>query len=140
NNDPDNSGFFRTGVSPITEDTGLGGLDDFGKPLFAPSPTRANGTFKSPGLRNVEFTGPYFHDGGQATLEQVVQFYARNGDFPAGGNLGQGIGQINLSAADQKALVAFLKTLSDDRVRYEQAPFDHPSFCISTGATATATG
>ena len=35
--------------------------------------------FKSPSLRNVELTGPYFHDGGQATLEQVVDFYGRLG-------------------------------------------------------------
>ena len=112
----------------------------FRRPLFAASQTRAAGTFKSPGLRNVEFTGPYFHNGGQATLEQVVQFYARNGDFPAGGNLGPGIGQIALSAADQTALVAFLKTLSDDRVRYEQAPFDHPSLCVSTGGSELSPG
>ena len=31
-------------------------------------------------LRNVELTGPYFHNGGQATLEQVIQFYNRGGD------------------------------------------------------------
>lgn len=140
NTDPDNVGFFRTGVSPVSEDVGFGGNDDFGRPLFAPSPARANGTFKVPGLRNVEFTGPYFHNGGQATLEQVVQFYARNGDFPAGGNLGPGIGDINLSGADQTALVAFLKALSDDRVRYEQAPFDHPSLCVSTGASVLSSG
>jgi uncharacterized protein (TIGR03437 family) len=140
NPDPDDIGFFRTGVSPLADDPGLGSVDSFGLPLFAPSRTRANGTFKSPGLRNVEFTGPYFHDGGQATLEQVLQFYARNGDFPAGGNLGPGIGQIGLSPADQTAVVAFLKALSDDRVRYEQAPFDHPSLCISAGATEVSAG
>ncbi|MEO8597069.1 MAG: cytochrome c peroxidase [Candidatus Solibacter sp.] len=140
NNDPDDVGFFRTGVSPLAEDPGFGANDDFGRPLFAPSPTRAAGTFKSPSLRNVEFTGPYFHNGGQATLEQVMQFYARNGDFPAGGNLGPGIGQIGLSPADQTALVAFMKALSDDRVRFEQAPFDHPSLCIASGAPEVSPG
>lgn len=139
NTDPDNVGFFRTGVSPLLDDVGFGGNDDFGRPLFAASPARANGTFKTPGLRNVEFTGPYFHDGGQATLEQVVQFYARHGDFPAGG-VGPGIGNINLSAADQSALVAFMKALSDDRIRYERAPFDHPALCVSTGATESSPG
>jgi cytochrome c peroxidase len=39
-----------------------------------------DGSFKAPSLRNVELTGPYFHNGGQATLEQVVQFYNRGGD------------------------------------------------------------
>jgi hypothetical protein len=42
-----------------------------------------NGSFKAPQLRNVELTGPYFHNGGKLTLRQVVDFYARGGDFPA---------------------------------------------------------
>lgn len=32
-------------------------------------------------MRNVELTAPYFHNGGQATLRQVVEFYNRGGDF-----------------------------------------------------------
>ena len=139
-NNPSDVGFFRTGVSPLAEDVGLGGTDGFGLPLFAAAPNAANGVFKSPGLRNVEFTGPYFHNGGQATLEQVVAFYSRNGDYPNGGNLGPGIGRINLNANEQTSLVAFLKALSDDRVRYEQAPFDHPALCVPTGAVESSPG
>ena len=41
-----------------------------------------NGAFKTPSLRNVELTGPYFHNGGASTLMQVVEFYARGGNFP----------------------------------------------------------
>ena len=48
--------------------------------------------------------------------------------------------QINLSATDQTALVAFLRALSDDRVRYERAPFDHPSLCVSAGANELSPG
>ena len=36
------------------------------------------GLFKSPSLRNVEFTGPYMHDGRLATLEDVIEHYSRN--------------------------------------------------------------
>ncbi len=132
-NTPANLGFFRIGVRPIADDVGLGGDDGFGLPLFTPAPAGAAGTFKAPGLRNVEFTGPYFHDGSQATLEQVLQFYGRNGDFPDGGNLGQGIGNIRLNQGDRTAIVAFLKALSDDRVRFQRAPFDHPSLCVPDG-------
>lgn len=141
-NNPGTHGFFRTGVTPLQDDIGLGGRDDFGQLLFALGrPGNANGTFKSPGLRNVEFTGPYFHDGGQATLEQVIDFYARNGDFPQGGNLGPGIGRINLNDPDARAaLVAFLKALTDDRVRFERAPFDHPSICVPDGHAETSPG
>jgi hypothetical protein len=35
--------------------------------------------------------------------------------------------------ADQKALVAFLLTLTDDRVKYEKAPFDHPQLFVVNG-------
>lgn len=134
-----NAGFFRLGVTPIAEDAGVGSVDGFGVPLL-PQAAGAQGAFRVPGLRNVELTGPYFHNGGQATLEQVVQFYARNGDFPAGGNLGPGIGAIRLSQADQTAIVAFLKALTDDRVRYQKAPFDHPSLCVPNGHVQIAAG
>lgn len=135
-----NAGFFRIGLRPIAEDIGFGGNDDFGLPIFSQAPAGAAGTFKVPGLRNVEFTGPYFHNGSQATLEQVLQFYARNADFPAGGNLGPGIGNIRLSQAEQTAVVAFLKALSDDRVRFQRAPFDHPSLCVPNGQVEQSPG
>jgi len=118
----------------IADDVGLGALDAFGIPLSrVAAGTGVQGLFKTPGLRNVEFTGPYLHNGGQATLEQVVDFYSRGGDFPGDGNLGPGIGNKNLSTTDRTALVAFLKALSDDRVRYERAPFDHPELCVPVG-------
>jgi cytochrome c peroxidase len=133
------NGFFRIGVRPIMEDVGLGGEDAFGRLLAVAaalrpgSPLAAGGAFKTPGLRNVELTGPYFHNGGQGTLEQVVEFYTRGGDFPGDGNLGPGIGRRPLSPEDRQAVVAFLKALTDDRVRYERAPFDHPELCVPVG-------
>jgi hypothetical protein len=120
------------------EDIGLAGTDDFGNPLslaVARNPNvqaPVNGVFKTPALRNVEMTGPYFHNGGQATLEQVVDFYSRGGDFPQPA-VGRGIRRLNLSQTDRAALVAFLKALTDDRVRYERAPFDHPELCVPAG-------
>src|SRR5207247_1508523 len=56
-NNPADAGFFRIGVRPISDDLGLGGNDDFGLPLFVQAVAGAAGTFKAPGLRNVEFTG-----------------------------------------------------------------------------------
>ena len=139
--DPRAVGFFRTAVSAIDDDPGAAGLDAFGAPLFPGAPNgRANGAFKAPGLRNVELTGPYFHTGGAATLEQVMEFYARNGDVPAGGNLANGIGNINLNQQDRAQIVEFLKALSDDRVRYERAPFDHPSICVPVGYRESPAG
>jgi cytochrome c peroxidase len=105
-----------------------------------------DGSFKTPTLRNVELTGPYFHNGGYATLEQVVDFYNRGGnlrrlsvgDTSAWGdnhsNFAAEVMPIGLNDAEKAALVAFLKSLTDDRVRYEKAPFDHPSLKIPHGA------
>ena len=139
--DPRAIGFFRTAVSALEDDPGAAGVDAFGSPLFPAAPGgRANGAFKSPGLRNVELTGPYFHTGSAATLEQVLEFYTRNGDVPAGGNLGPGMGNIRLNQQERTQLVEFLKALTDDRVRYERAPFDHPSLCVPTGYAENPAG
>ncbi len=99
-------------------------------------PTGVDGSFKVPTLRNVELTGPFFHNGGQATLEQVVEFYNRGGDFAKQNlaDLAPDIHPLDLTNKQQKDLVAFLKALTDDRVRCEQAPFDHPGILLPNGA------
>ncbi len=94
-----------------------------------------NGAFKTPGLRNVELTGPYFHNGGTATLMQVVDFYDRGGDFGKDNadDLDPDIQPLGLSDTEKRNLVRFLLTLTDERVRKERAPFDHPSLCLPNG-------
>jgi mono/diheme cytochrome c family protein len=107
-----------------------------------------DGSFKVPTLRNVELTGPYFHNGGYATLDSVVEFYNRGGNRRwlatggdttglAGGNdsnLDQDIFPLILGKPDRDAIVAFLKSLTDERVRWEMAPFDHPSLKVPHGS------
>jgi hypothetical protein len=99
-------------------------------------PKAIDGAFKVPNLRNVTLTAPFFHNGGQLTLAQVVEFYNRGSDFPVE-NLGDLAPNINPLGLDQQQvddLVAFLETLTDERVRCEQAPFDHPEIRIANGA------
>ena len=108
-----------------------------------PEDVGSGGAFKVPSLRNVELTGPYFHNGGVATLEQVVDFYSRGGDFHEANitNLHPAIDTIGGMDATRKAnLVAFLKSLTDDRVRYQKAPFDHPQLIIANGVEIPAVG
>jgi hypothetical protein len=83
----------------------------------------------------VELTAPYFHNGGMDTLEQVVEFYNRGGNFPVTNrqNLDVDMQPIGLSFQQKADLVAFLKSLTDPRVKYEMAPFDHPSLNIPNG-------
>jgi cytochrome c peroxidase len=139
------NGFNNTGVRPTLEDLGIGDVDPFGNPLSLSrlaqrdgeidpnEPVVADGGFKVPGLRNVELTPPYFHNGGQLTLEQVVEFYNRGGDFNGLPDLDPDIQKLGLTVQEKADLVAFLKGLTDERVRYQKAPFDHPQLFIPNG-------
>jgi cytochrome c peroxidase len=96
-----------------------------------------DGTFKTPGLRNVELTGPYFHNGGQATLMQVVDFYTRGGDFFEHNiaNLDSDIDRLDgMNEYAKNRIVDFLLALTDERVRWERAPFDHPELFVPNGS------
>jgi hypothetical protein len=105
-----------------------------------PVPNRVirNGSFKAAQLREVELTGPYFHNGGKLTLRQVIDFYDRGGDFPVTNASDRDFHlvnnnvevQSNLTEAEKVALVDFLLELTDPRVRNEQAPFDHPEVIV----------
>lgn len=108
--------------------------------LQSPTNTRmlsaAMNSFKIPTLRNVELTGPYMHDGSMATLEQVVEFYTRGGNHETEGkHFGTVFPQVDLrfDPSLRQALLDFLLSLTDERVRYEQAPFDHPELVIPHG-------
>jgi len=93
-------------------------------------------SFKIPSLRNIELTGPYMHNGSMASLEQVIEFYARGGNFnndAKESTLVFSLPDLKFSAKNRQDLIAFLKTLTDDRVRYQRAPFDHPELHIPHG-------
>jgi hypothetical protein len=126
---------------PDPVDPGPDPLHPYGPPLQPYERVAVHGALKTPSLRNIELTAPYFHNGGQATLEQVIQFYNRGGDFALANreDLDPDIKPLFLTPFEQGALVAFLKALTDDRVRYEQAPFDRPSLNIPNGGSGRVT-
>lgn len=95
--------------------------------------TATKGAFKIPTLRNVELTGPYMHNGGMKSLEEVVEFYNRGGNLQNRRHSATLVFDQGFSAEQQQDLVAFLKTLTDERVRWERAPFDHPSLRVAHG-------
>jgi cytochrome c peroxidase len=71
------------------------------------------GRFKSPTLRNVEVTAPYMHDGRFATLEAVVDHYSSGGkNHP---NKDVRIQAMHFTNSERAAIVAFLKTLTDQK-------------------------
>ncbi len=74
------------------------------------------GTFATPSLRNIAVTAPYMHDGRFTTLEQVLDHYSEGvqrtdtldpnlAKHPDGG--------LHLTAEEKRAVIAFLKTLTD---------------------------
>ena len=75
-----------------------------------------NGKFKTPTLRNIEFSAPYMHDGRFVTLEEVIEHYNSGGKYsstidPLMKKLGVG---LQLTNQEKQDLIAFLKTLSDE--------------------------
>ncbi len=100
------SGFHNIGLKqhgPLTEDLGRFNIskDDFDK-----------GAFKTPGLRSVSQTAPYMHDGSEATLKGVVEFYNRGGDVAE--NRTSLITPLELSEQEVLKLVEFLKALDGE--------------------------
>lgn len=68
--------------------------------------------FKVPGLRNIEMTGPYMHDGSIQTLQQVIDHYQSGGmDHPHKNPI---LKPLDLTTPEQKDLIEFLKALTDD--------------------------
>lgn len=146
----------------------------------------AQGAFKAAPLRNVELTNPYFHDGGNLTLRQQLDFYMRGGNFPVTNKahrdflimnllnedeaLGAYIvpsdicdpsaplgsngraqcvgvspdtaGAVPMFTPQQKeeiivSVVDYLLELTDERVAFERAPFDHPEIFVPIDARAS---
>ena len=83
--------------------------------------TLDKGKFAIPSLRNVALTGPYMHDGRFQTLEEVVDHYCTGTKNSAtlDPNLAKHPdGGVPLGADDKKALVAFLKTLTEEPTQH----------------------
>lgn len=95
--------------------------------------TAVQGAFKIPTLRNVELTGPYMHNGSMKNLEEVLDFYDRGGNVTNPHHVGNLVFPRPFPKTDREDLIAFLKSLTDERVRWERAPFDHPELWVNAG-------
>ena len=129
---------FMTEFDPRTGQRGADCFHCHGGPLFSDHQFHNNGLptsdedsgrfrvtkleadrnkFSTPSLRNIARTAPYMHDGRFTTIEEVVAHYSTGVQRSAtlDPNLAKHPdGGLHLSDADQRALVAFLKTLSDE--------------------------
>lgn len=115
--------FHYIGVRPVSEDPGRGAID---------SDPGMQGRMQTPGLRGVADRSPYMHTGRLQTLEDVIEFYNRGGDFSAS-NKDPRIRPRNWTPAQKQALLAFLRRpLTDPRVAAELPPFDRPTLYTET--------
>jgi hypothetical protein len=124
--------FRYIGVRPQNDDTGrfqvTGNANDLG-------------SFRVPSLRNVELRQSFFHNGQFTTLEQVVAFYNRGGDFQGPNKPLNLIRPLGLSANRQADLVAFLKRpLTDPRLVNESERFDRPMLYMESTRVPQITG
>ena len=95
---------------------GLPGVTDPGRYAVTHDPAD-EGKFRTPSLRNVAVTAPYMHDGRIQTLEEVVDHYDHG--VVKGKTLDPNLAKhpdsgMKLSAEQKAALVAFLRTLTDE--------------------------
>ncbi len=104
---------------PKTKETHAPVLDnDEGKFKFTHSIVHKY-AFKTPTLRNIELTAPYMHNGVYNTLEEVMDFYNKgggNGLKIAPENQTLPKEKLNLSKKEIRAVIAFMKTLTDSAV------------------------
>jgi len=120
----DRIGYHNTGLYNLD---GEGQFPSDNTGLFDMTGDRRDmGRFKAPTLRNIAVTAPYMHDGSIATLEEAIAHYARGGRLiEHGPNTGDGrrspfksefIRGFELTDVEQADLIAFLESLTDERV------------------------
>jgi cytochrome c peroxidase len=94
-------------------DIGLPG-EDPGRGRLLPKIVKMQKAFKTPTLRDVALSAPYFHDGSVGTLIEVINHYDKGGIQRE--SLSDDMKPLGLSVAEKQQLLAFLATLTS----YEQ--------------------
>ena len=105
------------GYDRETPDTGRGKILADKQPPD-PNADKMMGAFKTPSLRSVADTGPYFHDGRAKTLDEAVTLLLNGGiDNP---HKDEKLKKHELSAAEKKSVLAFLRAISPVPAKFER--------------------
>lgn len=112
------------------QNIGLGDLNGDDGLMEVTGNVADRGRFKNIGIRNVAVSAPYMHDGRFATLEEVLDFYARDVDLSTP-NLDPhmfawAFGFIDLDHQERADIVAFLHALTDEEFLTDPA-FSDPN-------------
>ncbi len=96
--------FHNLGVGVVDGKLPAGTAGRFGSQPTGHKDPSQFGAFKTPNLRVLLLTNPYMHDGSEATLEAVVDFYDRGGN--ANENLDPKMRDVNAESDYEKAILA----------------------------------
>lgn len=98
------NGFHNLGLASFGEDN-----PDLGR--YTQRPLRLmKGAFKTPTIRDITLSAPYFHDGSAETLMEVVEHYAIGGVVKE--NRSPNMKTLNLSQQEKEDIVAFMESLT----------------------------
>lgn len=98
------NGFHNVGLKSFGEEN-----PDLGRYAHRPLGLM-KGAFKTPTLRDVTQTAPYFHDGSAANLTAVIKHYAAGGEVKH--NLSPNLKTLNLTEQEMEDIEAFLHALT----------------------------
>lgn len=87
--------------------------EDIGRAQFEPDNPQAKFAFKTPGLRNTLYRGPYMHDGSLKTMEEVIAHYEGGGISRP--SLSVAMVPLSLTDQDREDLITFLATLTAEK-------------------------
>ena len=98
------NGFHNIGLRSFGESSA-----DMGRFIVKPIKV-LKGAFKTPSLRGVGLTAPYFHDGSAANLTEVIEHYSQGGQVTS--NLAPELKKLSLSNTEKQQLEQFLQALT----------------------------
>jgi cytochrome c peroxidase len=122
------NGFHNIGLASYGEPN-----PDLGRYLHKPLKSM-RGAFKTPTLRDIELTAPYFHDGSARSLAEVVNHYVSGGQVKT--SLSASMKPLNLDESEKQALVAFMRALTSpaQAVALPRLPTADPIHTTKVGA------
>ena len=100
-----------------------GEFKDVGRYAVTKDP-KDTGAFLTQKLREVELTSPYMHDGSEATLEDIINFYNRGGNRNP--YLDPVMVPLNLTNQEKVDLLTFMKSLTGPYPVVEPPPLPNP--------------
>jgi cytochrome c peroxidase len=103
-----------TGLADLSWFAKQGGAAELGRFLITGNSLDI-GSFRTPSLRDVELTAPYFHDGSATTLADVLKFYARGGNENPMRDWE--LQPLDLDDRERQEIIEFLKSLTSDHAR-----------------------